>query len=148
MVKPTKKSQVEKKWHLIDAKGQILGRLASKIAPLLIGKNKSYYVRNLDCGDYVVIINAADIKITGKKEVDKKYTSYSGYPGGLHVKTYAQLQEKSPEKIVLHAVTGMLPDNKLKSLYLNKLHIFAGAEHTFTDKFQIKNTQKETKESK
>lgn len=135
MIKSTKKSQIERKWHLIDAKDQILGRLASRTAPLLTGKNKPYYVRNLDCGDYVVIINASEIKVTGKKETEKKYTSYSGYPGGLHVKTYAQLKEKSPEKIILHAILGMLPDNKLKSLYVNKLHIFAGTEHDYKDKF-------------
>lgn len=135
MINSTKKSQIKRTWHLIDAKDQILGRLASKIAPLLIGKYKSYFVKNLDCGDYVVVINALEIKVTGKKETEKKYTSYSGYPAGLKTRTYAEMKEKFPERIVEKAIFNMLPDNKLKSERRNRLHVFAGSEHGFKDKF-------------
>jgi len=136
MIKPTKKSEIKREWHLIDAKGQVLGRLATQIVPLLLGKNKPYFVRNLDCGDYVVVINAKEVKVTGKKEEQKYYYSYSGYPGGLKKVSLAQMRQKSPEKIILNAVSKMLPKNKLRDLWLAKLHIFAGSEHPYKDKFK------------
>lgn len=142
MINSTKQSQIKRVWHLVDAKNQILGRLASKITPLLIGKFKPYYAKNLDCGDFVVVINASEIKVTGKKETEKRYTSYSGYPGGLTVRTYAELKEKFPERIVEKAIFNMLPDNKLKRERRNRLHVFAGNEHTFKDKFNVKGEKK------
>jgi len=99
VIKPTKKQDIRRNWHLVDAQGQVLGRLASKITPLLLGKNKPYFTRNLDCGDHVVVVNARHILVTGKKEKQKKYYSYSGYPGGLKQRTFSQLKETSPEII-------------------------------------------------
>ena len=134
-MKSTKLSQVERKWYLFDAKDKTLGRLSSEISVLLLGKNKPYFVRNLDCGDYVVVINASLVKVTGKKELNKKYTNYSGYPGGLRVRNLAYLRENSPEEIIKHAVTGMLPRNKLANCWLKKLFIFSGNEHPYSEKF-------------
>ena len=131
MLRATKKSQIKTSWYIFDAKDQILGRLASKIAPVLFGKNKPYFVRNLDCGDNVVVINASLIKVTGKKEIEKKYTSYSGYPGGLKTKTLSQLREKKPERIIERAVFNMLPKNKLRDRWMKRLHVFAGEKHEF-----------------
>lgn len=140
MIKPTKKSQIKSAWHIFDAKDQILGRLASKIAPVLVGKNKPYFVRNLDCGDSVVVINAYAVKVTGKKETEKKYTSYSGYPGGLKTETLSWLREKKPERIIERAVLNMLPKNKLRDQWMKKLHVFADGKHPYEEKFlKIKN---------
>lgn len=136
MTKATKKSEIKREWHLVDAKDQVFGRLASEISPLLIGKSKSYYVRNLDCGDYVVVINAKYIKITGRKLKQKQYGSYSGYPGGLKLTSLKQMMEKSPEEVIRRAILGMLPDNKLKSLRLKRLFIFPESDHQYQDKFQ------------
>lgn len=136
MIKPTKKSEIQRHWHLIDAKGQILGRLASKITPLLIGKNKPYFVRNLDCGDYVVVINAKEVKVTGKKEQQKYYYSYSGYPDGLKKISLGELRRKSPEKIIINAVSKMLPKNKLRDRWLARLFVFPSETHLYEDKFK------------
>lgn len=136
MLKPTKKSQIRRNWHLIDAQGKILGRLASIITPLLVGKNKPYFVSHLDCGDYVVVINAAGIKLTGRKEKQKKYYSYSGYPGGLKIEPFLELKKRFPEKIIINAVKNMLPKNKLRSCWLKKLHVFADSVHPYADKFE------------
>lgn len=143
MIKSTKKSEIKRKWHLIDAKDQVLGRLSSRIAPLLIGKNKPNFVRNLDCGDFVVVINAKNIKITGRKLMQKKYDSYSGYPGGLKSTFLKDLMKKSPEEVVKRAVLGMLPDNKLKALWQKKLFIFPEDQHQYQDKFPKKEGGKE-----
>jgi large subunit ribosomal protein L13 len=143
MIKATKKSEIKRGWHLIDAKGEILGRLATKVVPLLLGNNKPYFVRNLDCGDHVVIINAGDIKVTGKKEQQKTYQSFSGYPGGLREISYAQMKERFPEKIIEKAIRNMLPKNKLRDCWMGKLHVFAGSEHNYKDKF--KEIKKESK---
>ncbi|TSC54370.1 MAG: large subunit ribosomal protein L13 [Microgenomates group bacterium LiPW_16] len=97
VLKPTRQSEIKRDWHLVDAKGQILGRLATVIAGLLMGKTKPYFVRHLDCGDFVVVINAKDVKVTGKKEKQKIYTRYSGYPGGLKRETLGQLRKVSRE---------------------------------------------------
>ena len=135
MLKATKKSQIKVGWHLIDAKGQILGRLASGIIPLLLGKKKPYFIKNLDCGDQVVVINAAKIEVTGKKAEEKKYYAYSGYPGGLKVKSFSELLKSSPKRIIENAVKNMLPKNKLRDLWLGKLHVFADEKHPYADKF-------------
>lgn len=135
---------MKKSWHLIDAKDQILGRLATKIARLLTGKDKVEYVPYLDVGDYVVVINARDVATTGKKERQKIYYRHSGYPGGLKAETLRELRKRRPEEIIRRAVKGMLPKNKLQKSMLRRLHIFAGAEHTFKDKFGDRNGKKES----
>lgn len=131
----TKIEQVKREWHLIDVKGKTLGRVASEIAQLLMGKGKAYFVRNLDCGDYVVIVNAKDVKVTGKKEEQKTYVRHSGYPGGFKSELLKELRVRKPEEIITHAVKGMLPDNKLRSRMMTRLFVFAGEEHTYADKF-------------
>ena len=134
--KSLKKSEIERKWHLIDAKDQILGRMSTRIAKLLMGKDKVYYVPHLDCGDFVVLINAEKVKVTGRKETQKLYQRHSGYPGGFKEITFEKQMAKDPEKIIVYAVGGMLPKNKLKDPRLKRLKIFTGAEHKFADKFK------------
>ncbi|TSC54503.1 MAG: large subunit ribosomal protein L13 [Microgenomates group bacterium LiPW_31] len=129
-----KVSEIKHFWHLIDANGQILGRLASEIATLLIGKNKPYFVPHLDCGDYVVVINAKEIKVTGKKETQKQYYRHSGYPGGFRQVNLKEQMAKDPRKIIEHAVAGMLPKNKLKDKRLVRLKIFIDEKHPYEDK--------------
>lgn len=118
-------------WQLIDAKDQILGRMATSVATILMGKNKSYYVPYLDCGDHVVIVNASKIKVTGKKEAEKSYFYHSGYPGGDRVEKLSHLRKSKPEEIIRHAVWGMVPKTKLGKQMIKKLHVFAGEEHPF-----------------
>ena len=136
MIKPTKKSDIKVNWHIFDAKDQILGRFVSKIAVILVGKNKPYFVRNLDCGDHVVVINAKLVKVTGKKELQKKYTSFSGYPSGLRTQTLSELRERYPERIIEKAVINMLPKNKLRDQFMKKLHVFSEEKHDYEDKFK------------
>lgn len=123
--------KINREWHLVDAKGQTLGRLATEIASKLTGKTKPYYVPYLDVGDFVVVTNAAKVRVTGKKELQKKYVRHSGYPGGLKVETFSQLKSRRPEEIIRHAVSGMIPKTKLGKKMIKKLHIFTGSEHTF-----------------
>lgn len=125
----TKPSLIKNDWYLIDAEGQTLGRLATKIAKLLVGKHKPYFGSNLDCGDNVVVINTTGIKVTGKKLQEKKYYTYSGYQSGLKSKTLEELNAKNPTKALEVAVKGMLPKNKMGDKYITKLHLYAGAEH-------------------
>src|SRR5579864_2635234 len=130
MTQSTKANEIKRTWHLIDVKGKTLGRVASEIAQLLMGKSKSYFVRNLDCGDYVVVTNAKEVKVTGRKEEQKRYNRHSGYPGGFKSETLKELRERKPEDIIVHAVKGMLPDNRLQDRMLTRLFVFAGEEHT------------------
>jgi large subunit ribosomal protein L13 len=141
MTTTTKATDIKRVWHLIDLKGQTLGRVASDIAKLLMGKSKPYFVRNLDCGDYVVVINAKEVAATGKKEEQKNYYRYSGYPGGLRVRTLKEMRDEKPEEIIVHAVKGMLPQNKLRDRMLKRLFVFAGAEHKYEDKFKGQNVE-------
>lgn len=134
-MKTTREKEIQRQWHLIDAQGKILGRLASLIAHLLMGKNKPYYTPYLDCGDYVVVINASKILLSGKKESDKKYFRHSGYPGGFRVKTAAQIRAQKPEELIRHAVGGMLPKTKLGKIMTKKLFVFPASEHPYKDKF-------------
>ena len=136
MTRPTKVSEIKRDWHLIDVKGKILGRTATDIAKLLMGKGKPYFAKNLDCGDYVVVINAKEVAVSGKKETDKVYTRYSGYPAGLKRIRLEEMREKKPEEIIRHAVSGMLPKNKLRASMLKRLYVFAGGEHKYKDKFK------------
>ena len=132
--KSTKGADIKRSWHLIDVNGKILGRISSEIAQLLMGKSKSYYVRNLDCGDYIVVINASGVKVTGKKETDKKYYRHSGYPGGFRTQTFKELKDSKPEEIIRHAVRGMLPQNKLRDRMLTRLFVYGNENHPYGDK--------------
>lgn len=132
---PTKISRIIRQWHLINAYDKVLGRVATDISLLLMGKAKTNFVRNLDCGDYVVVINAKNVKVTGKKEALKKYFRHSGYPGGFKEETLAHLRGRRPTEIIINAVSGMLPQNKLKAKMLKRLYVFEGEEHTYKDKF-------------
>lgn len=117
----TKLSTIKHEHHEIDAKGQTLGRLATRVATLLVGKGKPYFVRHLDCGDFVTISNAAEVAVTGKKETQKMYTSYSGYPGGGKTISLKDLRRTKPNEIIRHAVLGMLPKNKLQAVWIQRL---------------------------
>lgn len=134
--KSTKAKDINREWHLIDVKGKILGRISSDIALLLMGKSKPNFVRNLDIGDYVVVINAKEVKTTGNKEGLKNYYRHSGYPGGFKSETLANLRERKPQDVIIHAVSGMLPQNKLKKQMLGRLYVFADANHLYKDKFK------------
>jgi len=121
--------EVEQKWYLVDAKGKVLGRLATEIATIIRGKNKPQYSPNADLGDFVVVINIDKVKLTGSKLINKIYYKYSGYPGGLKEKTAKEVLEKDPAYILYHAVKGMLPKNKLARQVIKKLKVYAGEEH-------------------
>lgn len=136
LTKPTKASNIERHWHLIDVNEQILGRNATRIANLLMGKSKPYFAKNMDCGDYVVVTNAKSVKVTGGKEKQKTYTRYSGYPGGLKRARLEEVRAKKPEDIIRNAVNGMLPKNRLRAQMLKRLYVFADANHTYEDKFK------------
>jgi len=118
-----------RKWYLIDAKGKILGRLATKIAVILRGKDKTIFSPHIDCGDHVVVINADQIKLTGQKWDQKKYYRHSGYPGALKTTTAKEMREKKPENLLAEAVKGMIPRNRLRTHVLSKLKIYAGEDH-------------------
>lgn len=124
-----KVADVERKWYVVDATGKTLGRLASEIATVLRGKNKPMYAPNIDAGDYVIVINAEKVSVTGKKLDQKVYTHHSGYVGGLKTITLKQQLEKKPEEVLKHAVKGMLPKNALGRKMFSKLHVYAGPEH-------------------
>jgi large subunit ribosomal protein L13 len=126
-----KLSEIKRNWHLIDLKGQVLGRAATQIAHLLMGKQKPTYSPMLDMGDYVVVINTEDLKFTGKKGTDKLYQRHSGWPGGFRELSLNELMAKDSRKVILSAVKGMLPDNKLKSHRLARLKLFKTAEHPY-----------------
>ena len=119
----------KKNWHFVDAENKVLGRLAAKIANILSGKNNSRYTPNADLGDFVVVVNAEKVKVTGNKSKQKNYYRHSGYPGGLKVKNFEKMQDDSPEKIIKKAVKGMLPKNKLSNKIIKKLKVYSGSEH-------------------
>jgi len=131
----TKASDIKRDWYKVDLKGKTLGRVASEIAQLLMGKSKPYFVRNLDCGDYVVVVNAKDVEVTGNKELNKIYFRHSGYPGGFKAERFEELVERKPEDIITHAVRGMLPQNKLRDAMLTRLIVFKNEENPFEKKF-------------
>ena len=127
--KSYKNTDLEKKWFLLDATDETLGRLSAKISSILMGKNKAQYTPNNDLGDYIVVINAEKIKVTGNKDIQKKYFRHSGYPGGLKSSTFSEIIEKNPEDIILKAVKGMLPKNKLSNSMISKLKVYKGENH-------------------
>jgi large subunit ribosomal protein L13 len=124
-----KKETVQPKWYLIDAEGKVLGRLAVKIANILRGRNKATYTPHVDTGDFVIVINAGKIALTGKKEETREYMSFSGYVGGEKYRKLTDVRRKKPEFILMQAVKGMLPKNYIARKMLTKLRVFAGAEH-------------------
>lgn len=126
---------IQRKWHLIDVNGKILGREAVAIAQILMGKSKVNYVPYLDNGDYVVVLNAAAIEVSGKKRDEKEYDFYSGYPGGRRVTTFKRLIEEKPDAVLRNAVAGMLPKNKLRQKRLARLFIYADDKHPYQNKF-------------
>lgn len=127
-----KPSEVDRKWILIDASTAPLGRVATAIAKYLIGKYKPTYTPHIDAGDYVVVINAEKVVVTGAKETDKKYYRHSGFPGGLSEASLGDLRAKNPTRIIEEAVKGMIPRNKLAAERLKRLRVFVGEEHTHT----------------
>ena len=127
--KSYKSINVKKNWHLVDAEDKVLGRLAVKIATILSGKNKAQYSPNADLGDFVVVVNAEKVKVTGNKFSQKNYYHHTGYPGGLKTKSFEKMQEDSPEKIIEKAVKGMLPKNKLANQIIKKLKVYSGSVH-------------------
>src|SRR5437762_1368523 len=126
-----KAKDIKRNWHLVDAKDQVLGRLATSVATILLGKNKANYVPYLDNGDYVVVTNASLVKVTGKKASQKVYFRHSGYPGGDRVETFDKLLVRRPTAVIEHAVKGMLPKTKLGRQMVKKLHVFADDNHPF-----------------
>lgn len=135
MTQATKQKDITRSWHLIDVKEKILGRVAGEIAQLLMGKSKPYFVRNLDCGDYVVVINAKFVSVTGRKETKKMYFRHSMYPGGFKGASLQEVRGKKPEDIIIHSVKGMLPQNKLRATMLKRLFVFPAEEHKYQEKF-------------
>jgi len=125
----TKEKDIIKKWYIIDATDKVLGRLSTKVAGLLIGKGKTIYAPNLEIGDHVVIINAAKVKLTGKKLIQKTSFSYSGYPGGARFLKYDRLMVEKPDWVVKKAIKGMLPHTKLGDKMLTRLRVYKGSEH-------------------
>lgn len=124
-----KPHEVERKWYVIDAEGKTLGRLSTQVATILRGKHKPTYTPHVDTGDFVVIVNAEKVVLTGKKLDQKMYRWHTGYPGGLKERTYRDMVNTKPEKVVFHAVKGMLPKNSLGRKMLTKLKVYRGSEH-------------------
>jgi len=124
-----KKEDIQRNWYIVDVKDQVLGRVATKISSLLIGKDKVNIVPNMDCGDYVIVINSDFVKVTRGKGLKKKYYSYSGYPGGLKVTTFDEQMKKDSRKVIQSAIKNMLPKNKLQDQRMCRLFVYKGSEH-------------------
>jgi large subunit ribosomal protein L13 len=137
-----KQREIKRAWRLLDADHQVLGALASQIAFILQGKDKKTYTPHLDGGDYIVLINASQIVVTGTKAAQKTYIKHSNYPGGLVKENFSTLQKRRPDAIIRQAVKGMLPDNRLRDARLSRLKIFAGSKHTYTNYFKTSQTKK------
>ena len=128
----TKKENINRNWYIVDVKGQILGRSATKIASLLIGKEKPEIVPDVDCGDYVIVINSDDVQLSREKANKKEYFGHSGYPGGAKVITFAQQMEKDSTKVIVEAVKNMIPNNKLRAKRLTRLFVYKDADYKQT----------------
>jgi large subunit ribosomal protein L13 len=140
-----KQDMLGRKWHLIDANGRVLGRLAVEISGLLMGKNKVFYTNHIDCGDFVVVVNASKIVLTGKKLRQKTYFTYSGYPGGAKLIPYSVVMEKSPQKALFAAVKGMLPKNKLADKQITRLKVFKDGNHIHNAQLAHQQSKEEKK---
>ena len=127
-----RKEDVEQKWYVVNADGQVLGRLASKIATTLRGKHKETFTPHLDMGDHIVVVNANKVRVTGRKAEQKKYYHHTGYPGGLKTESFEKLIQSNPEKVIRKAVWGMLPHNRLGRKLIKKLKIYAASDHPHT----------------
>ena len=125
----TKSSDLKPQWHVIDASGKTLGRLASEVATLLMGKHKPIYAPHLNTWDFVIVVNAANVRVTGKKAQEKVYYRHSGYPGGLKSTTFAKMMETHPTRVIEYAVKGMLPKNRLGRDMLRRLKVYSGDSH-------------------
>ncbi|UCH51339.1 MAG: 50S ribosomal protein L13 [Chloroflexota bacterium] len=141
----TKAKDIDHQWHVIDASGKTFGRLSTQIASLLIGKHKPTYVPHLDTGDYVIVLNAAKVRVTGKKAKQKTYYRHSGYPGGIKSEVYEDLMAAHPTRVIEHAVKGMLPHNRLGRAMFKKLKVYAGDSHPH--QAQVAGTKTTTKGS-
>ena len=135
-----KTAEILRAWHLLDAQNQTLGRLSTKIAKLLMGKDKPTFARHIDSGDQVVVINAEKIKFSGSKEIGKRYHSHSGYKGGVKKLSVSQVRQTHPERLLEHAVNGMLPKNKLRDKMMTRLHLIIGDTNPYEQYFKSKNS--------
>jgi large subunit ribosomal protein L13 len=142
----TKESDIERKWHLIDATDQVLGRLATRVANLLMGKHKPIFTRHLDTGDYVVVINAEKVRVTGNKTRQKLYYRHSGYPGGLKAVNLEKMMETHPTRVIEHAVKGMIPHNRLGAKIIKKLRVYVGDKHPHKAQIDASLAEEEKKE--
>jgi len=131
-----KRKDIKREWHIIDAKGEVLGRMATRIVKLLMGKQKVNYSNNIDMGDYVVVINVSKVKLTGRKSKQKVYRKHSGYPGGFKEVKYSKMALEQPERVIELAVKRMLPDNRLRRDRMTRLRVFAGEKHSYENKFK------------
>ncbi|MBI4062565.1 50S ribosomal protein L13 [Candidatus Gottesmanbacteria bacterium] len=136
LTKSTKASEIIRSWHVVDVKDKVLGRISTEIAHILMGKRKPYFVKNLDCGDYVVVINAKHVAVTGHKEKEKMYSRYSGYPAGLKQKALWQVRNEKPAEVIRHAVMGMLPKNKLRNRLITRLYVYPEESHPYGNKIK------------
>ena len=141
IVTSTKAKDIKREWHMVDVKGKTIGNAATEIAVLLMGKKKPNFVRHLDCGDFVVVINSKLVESTGKKETEKMYGHYSGHPGGLKQKALWQVRKESPNEVIRHAVWGMLPTNKLRDRLVTRLYIYPDEKHPHKEKVEGKDTK-------
>ena len=143
-----KKGEIERKWWLVDAEGQTLGRLSTQIAALLRGKTKPEFTPNVDTGDFVIVVNAEKVKLTGKKELQKVYQRHSGIPGGFKTETVEQVRKKRPIKIIENAVRGMLPHTTLGEKQFTKLKVYEGGKHLHTTQKPVKWESRKSKTGK
>ncbi len=139
----TKASDIERQWHVIDASGEVLGRLATQVASLLMGKHKPIFTRHLDTGDFVVVINADKVRVTGNKLKQKIYYRHSGYPGGLKSISLEKMMQTKPTRVIEHAVKGMLPHNRLGAKIMKKLRVYAGDTHPHLAQTKAKESGRE-----
>ena len=124
-----KQHEIDRKWYVVDASGKTLGRIASRVAHVLRGKHKPAFTPNIDCGDFVVVVNADKVKVRGRREELKTYFHYSGYPGGAKVESFKELMKTDPERVFMHAVKGMIPHNRLGARVIRKLKVYKGTSH-------------------
>jgi len=143
----TKASDIERQWHVIDASDKVLGRLATQIACLLMGKQKPIFCRNLDTGDFVIVINADKVRVTGNKAKQKLYYRHSGYPGGLKSTTFEKMMQTHPTRVIEYAVKGMLPHNRLGAKIFKKLRVYAGDTHPYLAQTKASSSEVITRKS-